>query len=203
MSNAKNSLRQRVLRAREGIPEAIHRAYSIDLIVHISSLPAWKKAKTVLMYLGIKSEFDPTPLVEAALSMDKTVVLPRIQRAENRLEIRQVRSLNEDLVSGVWGLKEPNPLRCPEIEPARLDCILVPGVAFDLQGNRMGYGAGFYDRLLSDPELVAPRIAACFPEQLVDSIPTEAHDLPVDTLVMPDRIVHVGIQNPTLQNKEY
>jgi 5-formyltetrahydrofolate cyclo-ligase len=194
MSTSKNSLRQEVLAKRDAISQATRQAYTVDLLVNISSLPEWKKANTVLLYLGIKTEFDPTPLVEAALSMEKTVVLPRILKAENRLEIRQIQSLDQDLVSGVWGLREPDPSSCPEIEPAKLDFVLVPGVAFDLQGNRMGYGAGFYDRLLSDQRLVAPRISAFFSEQLVDQVPHEAHDLPVDIMVMPRQILRA--RNP-------
>jgi len=194
MSTSKNSLRQEVLAKRDAISQATRQAYTVDLLVNISSLPEWKKANTVLLYLGIKTEFDPTPLVEAALSMEKMVVLPRILKAENRLEIRQIQSLDQDLVSGVWGLREPDPSSCPEIEPAKLDFVLVPGVAFDLQGNRMGYGAGFYDRLLSDQRLVAPRISAFFSEQLVDQVPHEAHDLPVDIMVMPRQILRA--RNP-------
>jgi len=194
MSTSKNSLRQEVLAKRDAISQAARQAFTVDLLVNISSLPEWKKANTVLLYLGIKTEFDPTPLVEAALSMEKTVVLPRILKAENRLEIRQIQSLDQDLVSGVWGLREPDPSSCPEIEPAKLDFVLVPGVAFDLQGNRMGYGAGFYDRLLSDQRLVAPRISAFFSEQLVDQVPHEAHDLPVDIMVMPRQILRA--RNP-------
>jgi len=195
MSTSKNSLRQEVLAKRDAISQATRQAYTVDLLVNISSLPEWKKANTVLLYLGIKTEFDPTPLVEAALSMEKTVVLPRILKAENRLEIRQIQSLDQDLVSGVWGLREPDPYSCPEIEPAKLDFVLVPGVAFDLQGNRMGYGAGFYDRLLSDQRLVAPRISAFFSEQLVDQVPHEAHDLPVDIMVMPRQILRARNSN--------
>ncbi len=196
MSTSKNSLRQEILAQRDAISQDTHQAYTVDLLVNISSLPEWKKAKTVLLYLGIKTEFNPTPLVEAALSMEKVVVLPRILKAENRLEIRQIQSLEQDLVSGVWGLREPDPSSCPEIEPAKLDFVLVPGVAFDLYGNRMGYGAGFYDRLLSDHKLVAPRVSAFFSEQLVDQVPHEPHDVPVDILVMPHKILRVCHTDP-------
>jgi 5-formyltetrahydrofolate cyclo-ligase len=83
------------------------------------------------------------------------------------------------------------------MEPNLLDFVLVPGVAFDLQGNRMGYGAGFYDRLLSNPLLTAPRVSAFFSEQLVDQVPHEPHDLPVDILVMPNQIVRLGSNRPS------
>jgi len=192
MLSSKDTLRKQVLAHRDAISSEVHRTYSISLLMNLSSLPEWKKAKTVLLYLGIKTEFDPTPLVEAALSMEKTVVLPRILKGENRLEIRQVQSLDQNCIPGVWGLREPNPVTCPEITPLQLDFILVPGVAFDLKGNRMGYGAGFYDRLLSSPDLRAPRVSALFPEQCVDQVPHEPHDQPVDILVLPNQILRVG-----------
>jgi len=197
MHSLKNTLRKQVLERRDAMTAQEHHASTADLLMHLSSLPEWKKAKTVLLYLGIKTEFDPTPFVEAALSMEKTVALPRILKSEHRLEIRQVQSLDQDLVSGVWGLREPDPQVCPEMEPNLLDFVLVPGVAFDLQGNRMGYGAGFYDRLLSNPLLTAPRVSAFFSEQLVDQVPHEPHDLPVDILVMPNQIVRVGSNRPS------
>jgi len=191
MTLSKNKIRKEVLARRDAIHQDSHLTHSIDLLMSVSSLPEWKNAKSVLLYLGIKTEFDPQPLVEAAISMEKTVGLPRMLRKENRLEIRQVQSLDRDLISGVWGLREPDPSSCPEMDLSSLDLILVPGVAFDLQGHRMGYGAGLYDRLLSNEKLTAVRVAALFNEQCIPEVPCEPHDLPVDILVLPNQIIRI------------
>ena len=188
----KAALRAGVLSARDGMGAVARAADSRALTSGVQGLPEWQNAQTVLLYLGIKTEFDPSALAQAILDSGRTLALPRIVRGEHRLEIRQVRTLDQDLKPGVWGLREPDPEYCAEVDPARLDLILVPGVAFDATGGRMGYGAGFYDRLLSNPRLTALRVSALFETQLVDRVPREAHDLPVEVLVLPGRILRVA-----------
>lgn len=186
MLEAKRALRALITERRDAIPAAERRRQSEALHARIRARAEWQKAGVVMLYLGIKSEFDPQALVEEALTEGKTVLLPRILKLARRLEIRSVRSLSHDLVPGAWGLQEPDPKTCPEAALASIDLILVPGLAFDRHGHRLGYGAGYYDRLLSDPHLQACKIAALFLEQFVDSIPVEAHDQAVDVLLLPD-----------------
>ncbi len=182
----KAALRATVIGRRDGMA-ASHRAdASAALDRQLQSLPEWQAARTVLLYLGIRSEYDPRPLAAMALACGRTLVLPRMLRAEHRLEVRRVSNLTTDLLAGVWDLQEPDPQCCPLVPLADIDLVLVPGVAFDLAGGRMGYGAGFYDRLLALPELGAVRVAALFREQLVAAVPRDSHDLPVDLLVLPD-----------------
>jgi 5-formyltetrahydrofolate cyclo-ligase len=190
-SAAKAALRARVLSARDQLPAMLRASAGAALIDRVQRLPEWLAAGTLLLYLGIKTEFDPEPLALAVLAAGHRLVLPRILRGQGGLEIRAVRDPDADLVSGVWGLREPDPARCPEVAPAAIDFILVPGVAFDARGGRIGYGAGYYDRLLSDPALRAVRVAALFDVQLVESVPCESHDRPVDVLVLPGRQIRV------------
>lgn len=191
MSPAKAALRTRVLAARDALPLTERTAAAAALLDCVQQLPEWQDARTLMLYLGIRTEFDPEPLARAVLASGRRLVLPRILRGLGVLEVREVRDLEQELKPGVWGLREPDPQRCPEVAPGELDFVLVPGVAFDRQGGRMGYGAGFYDRLLADPAMHALRVSALFDVQLVDSVPREAHDKPVDLLVLPTRLIRV------------
>ncbi len=99
------------------------------------------------------------------------------------LELRQVADLTQDLAPSRWGIPEPQPERCPLVDPSQIDLVLVPGVAFDLRGNRLGYGAGFYDRLFQRLPPSALRVACLQDVLLLDRVPAEAHDVPVDLLL--------------------
>jgi len=102
------------------------------------------------------------------------------------LELREVKNLRDDLVAGVWGIREPAE-RCPIMPPSAVEFLLVPGVAFTATGERLGYGGGFYDRLLSQLNAETPRVAAAFALQVVDSIPSGANDQRVHLIVTEER----------------
>ena len=99
------------------------------------------------------------------------------------LRLYAVASLTEDLLPGVWGIREPDPARCREASIEEIDFILVPGVAFDASGGRLGYGGGFYDRLLGHARPGVPKVAGAFSLQVVAAVPVEDHDCRVTTLV--------------------
>jgi 5-formyltetrahydrofolate cyclo-ligase len=113
-------------------------------------------------------------------------LLPRINRAERMLELGEVKNLGGDLVAGVWGIREPAE-RCPIVSSSAVEFLLVPGVAFTATGERLGYGGGFYDRLLSGLNAKTPRVAAAFVLQVVDTIPTGPNDQRVHLIVTENR----------------
>ena len=104
------------------------------------------------------------------------------------LELHLVADLERDVASGYLGISEPRP-HCPAVELSTIDWVLVPGVAFDLSGHRIGYGGGYYDRLLPSLREGAPRIAGAFELQMVERVPAAAHDLEVDAIVTEVRTI--------------
>ena len=128
------------------------------------------------------------PLAQAALDRGKTLVLPRVDAAARVLVLHRVADLDGDVVPGFRGIPEPSP-DLPTVRPADVDCALVPGVAFDDDGRRLGYGGGYYDRLLPQLRPGVPRIAGAFDLQIVDHVPAGAHDVAVDVVVTPTRTV--------------
>lgn len=146
-----------------------------------------------LVYFPFGTEPDLTPVVESLWRLGAPLAAPRSLRRPNRLEWRLVRGM-ADLQPGVWGIREPKP-ECPlvrEEEALRAPFILVPGVAFDARGGRLGYGGGYYDRFLARRPEAEGLIAAAFELQLVPEVPTEEHDKRVGVLVTEQRRLRCG-----------
>src|SRR5262245_1359088 len=150
--------------------------------------PIWKQARSVLLFAPLPDELDIWPLLAVALSDRKTVALPRFEEQTNSYLPAQVQSPGSDLRIGRFGIREPVE-ECPQIPLNRLDFILVPGVAFDVQGRRLGRGKGFFDRLLA-----AVRGTTCgvaFDEQIVREIPVAPHDVHVNRILTPTRWIEL------------
>ena len=182
----KKALRARILAARDAL-DAVQRSAGAQAIAsRIAVLPSFDGATTVLATLPFGSEWDLRPLAQAALDRGKSIVLPRVDAATRRLVLHRVDDLDADVSPGFRGIPEPVP-RTAIVRPADVDCVLVPGVAFDPAGRRLGYGGGYYDRLLPHLRPGVPRIAGAFDVQIVDEVPVDAHDLAVDVVVTPTR----------------
>src|SRR5439155_17896642 len=136
--------------------------------------PVWKQARWVLLFAPLPDELDIWPALAAALSAGKAVGVPRFDPATNSYAACQVQNLVSDLKIGRFGIHELAE-HCPPISLNRLDFILVPGVAFDLTGRRLGRGKGFYDQLLA--AVSGTTCGVAFDEQIVREIPVAPHDI--------------------------
>jgi 5-formyltetrahydrofolate cyclo-ligase len=174
----KGALRQEVLAAREALSAEDRAAFSEAACGRVMELDCWRQADTVLLFASFGSEVQTGGLIEAALEQGRTVVLPRVNRERKELDLFCVTEPGVQLTAGVWGIPEPMPDRCTLAQVSRIGCVVLPGVAFDRQGGRMGYGGGFYDRVLADlaPIQAAATVGICFELQLVPRVPREAHD---------------------------
>jgi 5,10-methenyltetrahydrofolate synthetase len=183
MSEAKTALRAAQVAARDGLTPEQRAAATAAIVARVRSLPAWQRAQCVLSYMAFGSELDLGVLHRELLLQGRLLVAPRVPAQGRALELRQVADLAQDLAPSRWGIPEPQPERCPLVDPAQIDLVLVPGLAFDRWGNRLGYGAGFYDRLFQRLSPSALRVACLQDALMVDRVPAEAHDVPVDLLV--------------------
>ena len=143
-----------------------------------------RSTRTVLFYAPLAEEIDVWPLLRETLAAGRQVALPRFDRAAGKYVACCVSDIEAELVAGRFGIREPAE-RCPGLDGARADWILVPGEAFDLNGNRLGRGAGFYDRLLC--EIRGTRCGVAFDEQIVRELPAEPHDMRMALVVTPTR----------------
>ena len=148
----------------------------------------WKNARSILFFAPMPEEVDIWPLVVSALSEGKTVALPRFVEATGSYIACQVQNLSGDIQTGHFAIREPA-VHCANLSLNRLDFILVPGVAFDLHGRRLGRGKGFYDQLLATVR--GRTCGVAFDNQIVREIPVEPHDALVNCILTPTRWLEV------------
>ena len=182
IEQAKAQLRAAIIARRDAAKVASRIRHSQAITQKLCALPEYRAATMVAAYASFGSELDTAEFLARILADGKLLLLPRINRAQRALELRQVKDLAGDLVAGVWGIREPAE-RCRMVSPAQVDFMLVPGVAFTAGGARLGYGGGFYDRLLTSLDQQAVRIAAAFDLQIVEHIPEGPHDQRVGKVV--------------------
>ena len=187
----RDKIRERV-RAMESLRREVE---SKNACSRLSQQPRWQNAGTILGYAPLPGELDVWPLLMGALNERKRVFLPRFAGCSSGTADQsgiyiacEIVSAEKDLCPGRFGIREPAQW-CPQFDLNRLDFTLVPGVAFDLQGRRLGRGKGFYDRMLA-----AVRGTICgvaFDEQIVGEIPIEPHDTLVNCILTPTRWVEL------------
>jgi len=183
LAEAKSALRKMVLGQREAMDAGARAALSRAITLDIAALDAYRRSRVVMAYVSFGSEFQTGDVIRHVLDAGKTLVLPRINRARRALEIYEVREPVRDLEPGGWGILEPRPDRCARVEMDIVDVVLVPGLAFDARGWRLGYGGGYYDRLLGGLTARPPLVAGAFEAQMVGAVPIGAHDVPMDIVV--------------------
>lgn len=150
--------------------------------MHLQTMPEFQESEWIYCYLAIGSEVDTISLVSRFIKMGKKVAAPKVERDE--IAFYEIGSIRE-CRPGVFGILEPASYKAPADEKG---LILLPGLAFDMSGNRLGYGGGFYDKYLkSHPDY--PCAALAFELQILDEVPHEEHDKTVDYIITPERII--------------
>jgi 5-formyltetrahydrofolate cyclo-ligase len=188
LRDAKRALRARVLSKRDRMPAETRAVASQAIVAALAARSDFAAARTLLLTLPFGSEWDTRPLVATARAQGKTVAVPRVNAATRMLDLGSVTDVERDVAPGYRGIPEPR-AHCAPIDLATIDWVLVPGVAFDLAGRRLGYGGGYYDRLLPLLCPDAARIAGALDLQVVDQVPAAPHDLTVDTIVTETRTI--------------
>ncbi|CAN5424887.1 5-formyltetrahydrofolate cyclo-ligase [soil metagenome] len=178
----KKQLREQAHANRNAQPEK--EELSRVILDRFVALPEYAAAKVVMYYVDVRSEVRTRHYLPEALKHDKTLIVPYC--LDGALELFPLTSLDE-LAVGMYKILEPKAeLRSlPEkrFKPEQLDLVMVPGVAFDRTGARMGHGFGYYDKLLQHARADAPMIALAFECQLFPEIPTQAHDIFMDRII--------------------
>ena len=182
---SKIALRKQVAEARGGLSREKRESKSRDIERRLFSLPEFQSASAVMFFASFRSEVDTLPMIRHALALGKRVILPKVKGKD--LGLFEIRDFDKDIAPGAWGIPEPR-----ESVPARIedvDLMIVPGAAFDEHGNRLGYGAGFYDRLL--PAFRKMTVGLAFEAQILPQVPVSSYDIPVKKIVTEKRIITV------------
>ncbi len=189
----KRALRQVVREKRDALAESERRERARQIKERLFSLPEFKNAHAILFYAAFGGEVPTYEMMEESLEMGKRVILPITDTETKHLVLREVRDLN-NLKKNKYGIPEPGLENTLRYEPGLINLVIVPGVAFDPYGHRIGYGGGYYDRFLRKLKPSVSKIGIAFDIQIVPEIPKEEYDLPVDEIVTESRVITKPIQ---------
>lgn len=187
---AKNEYRSEVRAKLAALSEEYRSEASSTIAVNTLSLPEMKKAKTVLVYYSVGTEPGTLAIISKLLESGKKVCLPlcidldeegKRTDADEAMEARLIKSF-DDLVPGAYGIPEPAEYT-KVVRPGKIDLIILPCLTCDAKCNRMGHGAGYYDKYLKTVKPKCFTTALCYEEVMADELPVEPHDMPVDAVV--------------------
>ncbi len=196
----KKTLRAKLLKRRDSIPPEQKSLKDTAIRKRLFALDAFKKAKSLLLYASFRSEVDTTGCMTEIISLGKRLILPAVDPARRELNLYEVKEISE-LKPGYMGIREPGIRENRQVSIEDIDLIIVPGVGFDQECNRLGYGGGYYDRLLGGEtgqrlraEGRISAIALGFEEQITGKIPAEPHDIRVDMIVTEKRVIRCHVR---------
>lgn len=187
----KKALRAKLLEKRAGLSPEHRLEGSQGVIELIRSLAEWKNAGEVLVYWPIKGEVDVRPLITELWQRGSTVFMPRCRPdAFGEMDIACA-TCEDELTPGPFTIMEPDVEKCPPVGTCSPDIALIPGVCFDRRGYRLGFGGGYYDRLLASDEMKGTlTIGLGYDFQLVKELPTQPWDMPVNTVCTEEELWH-------------
>lgn len=186
---SKEELRELLHSKRKRIPRSDFFDLSKKIIARLQQQREYESAQTIHCYASMndRREVDTHPLIKAMIGEGKEVVVPVTHFEDRMLSHFELISF-DDLVPNKWGVLEPKPKDGRKRTPSELELIIVPMVGGDEQGHRIGYGAGFYDRFLKN--IACSTIGLCFEQNIVPSLPTDDHDVPLDKIITEKRVIH-------------
>jgi len=185
---AKEAIRREVLKERDSLQPEIRAKKDVSIRQRLFALPEFIEAKTLLLYASFGSEVDTRKILDGSFSEGKRIILPKVDKEKRRLALYEIAGLPE-IFPGFMGIPEPlvTEGRMRGVDIA--DLVILPGAAFDPGGNRLGYGAGYYDILLSERTKMMPLVALAYEEQIVNVIPAEKHDVRIDMIITDQRLI--------------
>ncbi len=182
----KQALRDRMRAVRDALPKSACQTRSVSITQHVLGLEEMRRAVTILAFASIRNEVRTRPTMEAVWAAGKRVALPRVVGDELVLHLVDAETA---LVEGSFSVPEP-PEAATRVKPDEVDFALVPALAVDPRGFRIGYGGGYYDKLLPRLEHACTCVLA-YDFQLISEVPELPFDVPVDLVVTDDRVIHV------------
>lgn len=184
----KKNLRENALKRRDHITPEEKRKKETAIRKRLYASADFREAGSILFYASFRSEVDTLKSIAHALKLKKNVVLPKVDSRKKMLRLFEIKNKSE-IETGYMGIPEPKIKKAHEKRLDDIAVVIVPGAGFDITGNRLGYGAGYYDKLLSKSKRHITTIALAFEEQIVAAIPSEKHDVKMDKIITEERTI--------------
>lgn len=185
----KKELRNFIIRKRSLLTKEYVEEYSEIIKNTLKGLDSYKNAKRIMSFVSMEGEVDTHPLIEEGIEEGKSIVVPITVHETRELLLSDLFSLSELEVAD-FNIEVPKKEFLRLVDPGTVDLILVPGVAFAKDGYRVGYGGGYYDRFLSKIHSSIPTIGLGFDLQIVDKVPVDSYDIPIDLIITEKRTIN-------------
>lgn len=192
MGEERSDLRKKILAARDRLDTEARHEKSVLIMHNFWRLLEERGWSTLFMYVNFRSEVETLETIKRCLGQGLRVAVPLVDPVAVCMIPLLINDPERDLAPGYYDIPEPDPRRSPRVDPAEIDAAVIPGSVFDIHGGRLGYGGGYYDRFLVNDAPRAKRIGLAFELQLVDKVPLEPHDQPLDILITEERIVNIS-----------
>ncbi len=183
----KKTLREQALMTRKALTRSDVMEKSKQIKHRLFASSWYLNARIILFYVSYDNEVNTHDMIQESLMNKKTVVVPKTDIKEKKLIISKI-TCWDDLERGAYNIFEPKKECLREVPLDSMDVVIIPGVAFNMQGNRIGHGYGYYDRLLQKMKKI-PKIGLAFECQLVESIPAQMHDVKVEKIITEKRVI--------------
>jgi 5-formyltetrahydrofolate cyclo-ligase len=189
-NDERQRLRKRILGARDLMSGTERHEKSRSAMENFWNLPEMKHWSTLFIYVNFRSELETLELIKRCLDQKKRVAVPLVEASTFSMIPLLIKDPGKDLVPGYYDIPEPDPQKCLRVGALEIDAAVIPGSVFDIHGGRLGYGGGYYDRFLVNDAPQAKRIGLAFEMQVVEDVPVQPHDQPLDILITEKRIVN-------------
>ncbi|MFD2446060.1 5-formyltetrahydrofolate cyclo-ligase [Bacillus sp. CGMCC 1.16607] len=180
----KKEYRIQVLNDLKKLSKPEHEQYSYEIACRLFEEPLWKEARMIGVTISNHPEVDTYQIIRKAWELNKIVVVPKCHPKEKQMSFHKISQFTQ-LETVYYGLFEPIINKTEKVEADQIDLLIVPGLAYNLQGYRLGFGGGYYDRFLT--KYKGNTISIAFSIQLKDDLPIEEHDIPVSKIITNDK----------------
>lgn len=186
----KSQIRRSAFVRRDALSKDERSKKSTAIMERLFDFANFLEARIVLFYMSYGSEVDTEPMVRKALELEKIVALPLVDAKQREIVPFKIDNLDSDIRPGYREIREPIPERCKQVPVQYVNLAIIPGVAFDERGGRIGHGMGVYDRFIPKLDITTRKVALAFECQIVPQIPMEPHDRYTDIIITEKRIIY-------------
>jgi len=184
----KKALRENMIKIRKNMSKGKRTIKSKEIKEKLFNLEEYKNANFIFTFISTEEEVNTHDIIRESISSGKRIGVPITLPKEKKMIVSEIRDFDKELEMGFYNILAPKKEFIREVSPEEIDIVLVPGLAFREDGYRIGYGGGYYDRFLSNVESVI-KIGICFEMQILEDVPVDTYDVPVDLIITEERII--------------
>ena len=186
---SKKDIRKEISKLRDNLDVNEKSVKDKEILKKLLNIKEYKESQNIFVFVSYKSEVDTHEFIKESIKNDKVILVPKVKNKFGDMGAFKINSFN-DLKSGFKGILECDE-SCSEFNKYNIDIVIMPGLAFDKDGGRIGYGGGYYDRFLKDLNKEIPKIAVAYELQVINNIPMEDYDIKPNKIITEERIIEV------------